>query len=37
MSVPHEAAKADTESSNAEPAITAKRTENTFDKILMGV
>jgi hypothetical protein len=37
MSVPHEDAKADAESSNAEPATTAKRTEKTFDKILIGV
>ena len=36
MSVPQEDAKADAESSNAEPARTAKRTENTFDKILIG-
>jgi hypothetical protein len=37
MSVPHEDAKADAESSNAEPATTAKRTDNMFDKILIGV
>jgi hypothetical protein len=37
MSVPHQDAKADAESSNAEPATTANRTENTFDRILIGV